>query len=469
MNNPLPRVLALCLLLTACATQLEDAPEQDQVTADALPDSTALPSQWAAPADDDGQVDDGWLASFNDQQLNALVAEALDTQNPRMRSLSAQVDRAEASARLAAAALKPTVALGANLSGVSGPGDFQRNTASGGFSVAWEPDVWGRVQAGVNAADENLRATTEDFQFARQSNPKESTSEAESLAANVALAWYLATELNMQVSLAEEVVGILEKTVQLVEKKKEVGQVAMQDINLVRADLASAQDGLEQARGGEQQARRSLEILLGRYPAGEIETADELVPVPPAVTVGLPSELVARRPDLVAADRRVAAAFNLTEQARLAKLPSFSLNAGIGASSGLGEAIGNLGAGIVAPLYTGGALEAQLDIATADQQAAIGAYGSTLLKAFEEVETALTNEQLLKRRESYLSSAVHNNWEAYRLAQTQYDVGQTDLLSVLQMQSRWIGARVNLLNVRNQRLAQRINLHLALGGSFESQ
>jgi outer membrane protein TolC len=182
----------------------------------------------------------------------------------------------------------------------------------------------------------------------------------------------------------------------------------------------------------------------------------------------LNSETISR-PDLVAADRRVAAAFNLSEQARLAKLPSFSLNASIGASSGLGEAIGNLGAGIVAPLYTGGALEAQLDIANADQEAAIGAYGSALLQAFEEVETALTNEQLLERREGYLSGAVDNNRQAFRLAQTQYEVGQTDLLSVLQMQSRWIGARVNLLNVRNQRLAQRINLHLALGGSFEAQ
>ena len=87
----------------------------------------------------------------------------------------------------------------------------------------------------------------------------------------------------------------------------------------------------------------------------------------------------------------------------------------------------------------------------------------------EEVETALTNEQLLERREGYLSGAVDNNGQAFRLAQVQYDVGQTDLLSVLQMQSRWIGARVSLLNLKNQRLAQRINLHLALGGSFEAR
>ena len=447
--------VVLCLLVAGCASQLQEAPGRDEVLADALPDTTEVRAEWAAPADDTGQVDDGWLATFNDDQLDALVAEALDKQNPNMRILSAQVDRAEAASRLAASALKPTVGLGAGLSGTAGPDALQGTTATGGFGVSWEPDVWGRVQAGVNAADEILRATTEDFEFARQS-----------LAASVARAWYLATELSLQVALADEIIGILEETVGLVETKERVGQVSMQDVFLVRADLATAQEARETARGGQQQTRRALEILLGRYPAGEIETATELVPVPPPVPVGLPSDLLERRPDLVAADRRVAAAFFLTEEARLAQLPSFSLNATLGASSSLGEAIGNLSAGLVAPLYTGGALEAQLDIATADQEAAIGAYGSAVLKAFEEVEGALTNEELLARRETYLGSAVDNNLEAYDLAKVQYNVGQTDLLSVLQMQSRWVGARIGLINVMNQRLAERINLHLALGGSF---
>jgi outer membrane protein TolC len=242
----------------------------------------------------------------------------------------------------------------------------------------------------------------------------------------------------------------------------------MQDVFLVRADLATAQDALQQATAGQQQARRALEILLGRYPAGEIQLATELVPVPPPVPVGLPSDLLERRPDLIAADRRVAAAFFLTEEARLAKLPSFTLTAGGAVSSGFDDLIGNLSAGLFAPLYTGGALEAQLDIATADQEAAIASYGKTVLKALEEVEAGLTDETLLQNRETFLAASVDNNREAYELAKVQYDVGQIDLLSVLQMQTRWIGARVGLLRVKNERLAERINLHLALGGSFET-
>jgi hypothetical protein len=170
-------------------------------------------------------VDDDWLATFEDPQLEALVAEALNTQNPNLRILSAQVDRATAAARLAGAALKPTVALGGDLSGVS-----------------WEADVWGRVQAGVNAAEESLRATVADFEFARQS-----------LIAGVAKSWYLATELRLQAELSQEVVDLLTESVTLVEKKQQVGQVSMQDVFLVRADLASAEDALQQAISGQQQ------------------------------------------------------------------------------------------------------------------------------------------------------------------------------------------------------------------------
>ena len=447
--------LAAVAFVASCA--VKPAPEQSEILADALPDSTEVPTEWASPADDNGEVDDAWLKSFDDDQLNALVEEALNTQNPNMRALSAQVDRAEASVRLAASALKPTVGVGAGFSGTGGDPAVAQQTTAGGFGVSWEADVWGRIQAGVNAADENLRATTADFQFARQS-----------LVANVAKAWYVATELNLQVGLAEELVVILEDTAGLVESKESVGQVSMQDVYLVQADLASARDALETARGGQQQARRALEILLGRYPAGEIETATELVPVPPPVPVGLPSQLLERRPDLIAAERRVASAFFMSEQAKLAKLPRFGLNGVGGAASGIDNAIGSLTAGAVAPLYTGGALEAQIDIATADQQVAIAAYGAAVLNAFEDVEAALTNGQVADRREAFLATVLDNNLRAYELAKVQYNVGQIDLLSVLQMQSRWVGARVTLLNIKNQQLAQRINLHLAMGGSFEA-
>ena len=130
--------------------------------------------------------------------------------------------------------------------------------------------------------------------------------------------------------------------------------------------------------------------------------------------------------------------------------------------------LGSLGAGLFAPLFTGGALEAQVELATADQEAAIAVYGQSLLKAFEEVETSLTNERLFAEREDYLHSAEDNSKKAYDMSRSRFDVGQTDLLSVLQVQAQWVGARVGLVNIKSDRLIQRVNLHLALGGSFET-
>jgi NodT family efflux transporter outer membrane factor (OMF) lipoprotein len=441
---------ALALVIVGCATQLEQAPTSDVILDEALPD-TDIAAEWQSPAGDTGEVDDDWLRTFNDPQLEALVVEALDVQNPNLRILAAQVDRAEAAAVLAGAALKPNVGLAAGVSdNISDTGPESTSTGAS-VVISWEADVWGRVQAGASAADENLRATVADFEFARQS-----------LVANVAKSWYLAIELQGQESLGVEIVTIRTDFLGIVETREELGAVSTQDVFLARSDLSGAEAVLRLTIAGQKEARRALEILLGRYPGAQIELADDLVPVPPAISTGLPSELLERRPDLQAAERRVAREFFLTEEARLASLPRFSLTAG----AGLGDAISSLAAGVVAPLYTGGAIEAQLDGATASQQAAIAAYGVTVLNAFEEVETALTNEQLFAEREQFLVDVVANDFEAFKIEMIRYEEGATDLLSVSLIQSRWVAGRIALLRIQNERLAQRINLHLALGGSF---
>jgi outer membrane protein TolC len=262
-------------------------------------------------------------------------------------------------------------------------------------------------------------------------------------------------------------VALYTETLDLVNTKYEVGQVTMQDVHLARADLASAEEAVRQADAAEQQARRSLELLLGRYPGAEIKARTRLPTLPPPLPVGLPSDLLERRPDLIAAEDTVAAAFYLTEQAEAAKLPSFAISAGVGASSDVNDMIFDLGAGIVAPLFNGGALEAQVDSADAQQRAAIAAYGQAVLKVFEEVEAGLTNGKLLDEREEFLNTVLAENTGAWELANARYEVGKVDLLSVLQMQARVVGAQIALVNIRNERLINRVNLHLALGGSFE--
>ena len=122
---------------------------------------------------------------------------------------------------------------------------------------------------------------------------------------------------------------------------------------------------------------------------------------------------------------------------------------------------------MMAPLFTGGALAAQVQIATADQQAALAVYGETALHAFSEVETSLANEQLLAVRQRYLEAVLTQDTEPVRLGRLRYPAGATDLLHVLQLQAKQINTRFDLIGIYNQRLADRVGLHLALGGGFE--
>jgi NodT family efflux transporter outer membrane factor (OMF) lipoprotein len=425
------------------------------VVAKALPETTEIPGEFkAADFVDTGAVDDGWLASFNDPQLEKLVDEALRN-NLDLRIAAAQVDGAASAAVIAGARLKPTVDLGIGATG-SGTTAEASSEAGLGLTTTWEVDIWGKHASGAAAAEASLAAAQANYEFARQS-----------LAAQTAKAWFTATQAKMLLDLGQETVDLYRRTLELVNVKLEVGQVTRQDLSLAKADLASAQEAHRQAEAADRQARRSLELLLGRYPAAEIEAHSDLPDLPPPVPVGLPSDLLERRPDLIAAENNVAAAFLLTEQAEAAKLPSFAITAGVGASSDIEDLIFDLGAGLFAPLFRGGALEAQVEQADAQQRAAIASYGQAVLKAFEEVEASLTDEELLEERESYLEVVLEENTEAWGLARAQYDVGKIDLLSVLQMQARVVGARIGMVTIRSERVIDRVNLHLALGGSFD--
>jgi outer membrane protein TolC len=247
-------------------------------------------------------------------------------------------------------------------------------------------------------------------------------------------------------------------------------------VAIARVSLHTAQDSVRQFDQSYAQALRALELLLGRYPAAEIQVRRDLPTALPPVPVGLPSELLERRPDVVAAEQRVAAAFNLVQEAKAARLPSISLTAGASwVSSDLlvlknrDNPKGSWGFSLLAPLYRGGELQAQVEIRTAEQKQAVAAYGGVALKAFGDVEDALTGEFILSQREPLLAAIVQDNEQALTLSDTQYRVGKIDLRGVKMQQVDLYQARMQRLRLQGQRLAQRVNLYLALGGNFDGK
>jgi len=456
------RILAAAVAAAVVATlggcALKSPPPREDVVAQALP-NFSIQEGWAAAAGSTGRVADNWLASFRDPQLDALVAEALAF-NPDLRVAAARVEQAAAYVRLSGATLYPQLNLrasgsaGADSNGVQGVGLF----------LNWELDLWGRIRAGREASQVQYVSAELDAEYARQS-----------IAALVAKSWFLATEARLQKAIAEDMAAAAERQLGFAQDRLRVGLGNEYDVTLARANLATYRDGVQSLDLAYQQALRALETLAGRYPAAAVRVPAQLAPMPPAVPVGMPSDLLERRPDVVAAERRVAAAFYRVEEAKAAKLPRISLTAGVNSISSevfvlkdRDNPVWSVGAGLVAPLFLGGQLQAQQDIRTAEQKQAVAEYGRVGARAFGEVENALSAEFNLDAREAILKQAVADNARALELANIRYKVGSGDLRAVQQQQLALAAARTALLRVQSERLVQRVNLHLALGGGFDA-
>jgi outer membrane protein, multidrug efflux system len=452
---------------TLCGCSLHKSPPHPTIVVQALPQATPLPPTWISTSNI-VKVDDDWLKSFQDTGLEAIVSEAI-ANNLDLRQSAAQVEAARQSVIVVGSKLKPQVR--ADLAGASTRAtDTDKDVSQQDQSsmvlgaAAWEVDVWGRVRAQRDASRKNYEAIALDYAFARQS-----------LAATAAKSWYLAIETRQLLALAEESVRIYTQLLELVNVRRAAGKVADLDVAEARYQLDEAKNQLAVAQGLYSEARRTLEVLIGRYPSAELNVAEAFAPLPPPIASGLPSTLLERRPDIVAAERRVLAAFRTQEAAKLALLPTFSFTLEGGRLSdpllavlGLNPWLIHSVVGMFVPIYQGGALHAQIKIATAQQEQSIAYFGGAALNAFGEVEVALTNELLLDKRLPYAEDAVRDHSEAVRVANLRYKAGSMDLLSVLQLQEGQIQSQANLIKLRNTQLANRINLHLALGGSFDS-
>jgi len=453
-------ILLVCGALQIAGCALNTPPDAGEIRGQALP-NLAVPSQWSAKGGAAGGVANSWLAAFNDPKLNAVVFEAI-ANNPDLRVAAARVEQAAGYARLAGATLYPQV-------NVMGRGGGQMSSDSSGLQgvgifVSWELDVWGRVRAERESAQLQYVSVELDTEYARQS-----------IAALVAKSWFLATEAQLQKGVAGEMARSAERLVSLARDRLRIGNGNEYDVTIAQASLQSYRDVAQQLDLSYQQALRALETLAGRYPAAAAEVPDRLAAKPGPIPAGMPSELLERRPDVVAAERRVAAAFYRVEEAKAARLPKISLvGSGTSVSSDLlvlqdhSNPVWGLGANLLAPIYTGGALESQVEIRSAEQKLAVAEYGRVGARAFGEVENALSSEFTLDERASILARAVAENERALELANVRYRVGSGDLRAVQQQQLAVYAARTALLRVQGEQLVQRVNLHLALGGNFET-
>lgn len=450
-------VISICLIgIGGCKT----APQRhaDDVGA-------AIPAQWNASNQRPQPAPGHWVETFGDPNLSALVQNGL-AENYELKAAAARVKAAIAQARIDGAARWPQLFLipGYQYAQIrdAGFGSSRFSVFEALFGLSWELDVWGRINDFKQAAIKEADATAADFYGARLS-----------LAARMAQSYFELAEGRLQSAVAEQSVKDRRIIVDLVRGRFARGLTKALDVRLALTDLANAEAQLTESRNQIQITTRRLEVLLGRYPSGELTTALELPEPPASIPAGLPSELLERRPDLVAAFDRLHAADSRLQSTRKLLLPRIVLTAAGGVrSAALTDLVDpralawNVIIGLAQPIFTGGRIQGEIRLNQAHTEQALNLYKNTALNAFREVEQVLAADEWLREQEKALRNAVEQTEASRKLAVYSYQHGFIEILTLLDSYRSTLNAQSAHLSVRRQLLSNRINLYLALGGGI---
>ena len=439
--------------------------------------AVTVPETWTASSETlSGPVEGGWWLHFDDAGLDKAIETAV-SDNLDLRAASARVNAALQDVEVAKSGLYPTVDFSLsnarqrqNFVGFPIPGGESRvltsisTNANLRFGFSWEVDLWGRVQAGKLGAIASVDARRADLAGAWLS-----------LTGQAAKAWFSAIEANRQVGLSRASVASFQDSADKVRSRFEMGLRPPLDLRLALSELKRARATLEQRFEQRDRAVRQLEILLGGYPRGEYPLGEDLPYMPESIPAGIPAELVHRRPDIVAAERNLYVANASLHQSKADLKPRFALTSAFGSSSRALQdlldtdlTIWNLVQNLTIPIFSGGRLRAAVNRNEALIHEAAANYESLLLRAYSEVESALAAEDVLARREAALEDATREAIAAQRLSEERYRLGLADIITMLSSQRTALNSEVELIQLRRQRLDNRVDLHLALGGGFQS-
>lgn len=456
-------LICICCVLSAC--QSIDKTVSPNAAIKAL---QLEKNNWTSQVKEMEFDNNHWLNNLNDSRLDHYIDIALRN-NFSLQANASQLAAQLKNVRISAARQWP--AFDANLrktrnetnpNGQDSP-IVSNSNYSGDLTISWEIDLWQRLSAQKKASAKIAQASAADYQAARLS-----------LVAGVARAWFNLNNIKLQVDIAEKRLASIKESLEVVEEQYKNGSQSALNVYLNRTDFANQQSNIIELKNALQSGIRDFRVLLGEYPDLNVDFQANLPTITKSVPAGLPAELVIRRPDVLADLYEWQSSAYDADAAQRARYPSFSLTATYGASSEslssldektlLWNVINNLSL----PLFRGGQLKAQADASKYLQDASFKRYLATLLRSFNEVETALSTETSLKTRLHYITQAASLAESGYELALEQYRAGISSYQDLLESRRRWFDAQIQLVNLKNDTLQNRISLNLALGGDFSS-
>ena len=459
-----PLAAAALLLCSACSTPPPPEPGAAR---------EVTPAAWRAPADTGTSLAERPYGElFRDAELERFTAEALRN-NRDLRIAAQRVELARAQYGLQDSLRWPTLAANASATHQRGPSagtvfDNQSATLySAGLALpAWEIDLWGRLGALSDAALRSAEASAALQRFVQVG-----------LVSRVASGWLDLLEIDQALEISRRTAQSRVESLRIVRLRFNAGVVSLVDVTQAETSLAQAESAIAALALRRSLQENALSVLAGRN-AGPVKPSTRLAayPLPAALPAGIPSALLSRRPDIRAAELALAASQSTLEAARMAFLPSISLTGFLGfISPQLSQLVSadrsaySVQPAITLPLLTGGALQAGLQSAQAQQRIAVEDYARTAQAALREVEDALVRFQRLGEQRQATERIVAASRERLRLVDLRYVNGISGYFEVLDAQRQLFDAELQLTQLVSGSYASVIELYRALGGGWQSQ
>lgn len=460
---------ALLAFLAACAS----GPDYQRPSVD-VPAAFKEADGWQVTQAVDPASRGPWWSVYGDAQLDELVAQVA-VSNQTVVAAEASVRQAQAALGAANAAYLPT--LSADLSSTRSRNSSNgNNTSSGGqagrtstsnriaLAADWEIDLWGRVRRGAEAGRADVQASQADLQGALLS------------AQSALVESYLQLRVNeAQQALLRQSLENNEKAVRITRNRFDAGVADRADVLAVESQWQATQAQAIDLRAQRAQLEHAVAMLIGKAPAQFSLPATGVLPQLPGVPVALPATLLQRRPDIAAAERRVASANAQIGVAQAAFFPALTLGASTGYQANTWSQIldapnriWSVGPALAATLFDGGARQAQKDQTVAAYDRTVAQYRQAVLTGFQEVEDSLATLAVLKEEAEVQRQANESAQESLQLTLNQYQAGTVGLLNVLTSQTSALAQSRTVLDLTGRRLIASATLLKALGGIWEA-
>jgi NodT family efflux transporter outer membrane factor (OMF) lipoprotein len=470
---PLACLTCLVLMITACSIGPQYQRPEVRVPAaykESPPISFKAADGWKAAQPSDDLSRGQWWEVFQDPELNALE-EQVDISNQTLAVAEAQLRGARAAIGVARAALFPTVTgtasvIGArqslNRPGASNPSSATRADYLLTADTSYEIDVWGRIRHNIEASISSAQASAADLETARLS-----------IHAELAVDYFALRGLDAQRQLLDFTITAFERALELTTNRYNAGVASQVEVLQARTQLENTRAQAIEVGVQRAQFEHAIAILLGKPPADFSIPQAPLTLLPPAIPIGLPSELLERRPDIASAERDVAAANAQIGIAQAAFYPTVTLRSIVGLESSSltnlfswPSALWSFGASVVEIAFDGGRRQALTEQARAAYDATVATYRQTVLTAFQGVEDALSTLRILEEEAEQQAKAVQAAEAALLLAINRYKGGITTYLEVVVVQSAALTAERVALDLLTRRMTATVLLIKALGGMW---